>query len=284
MANNEPFLKWAGGKRWLVKQHPYLLPSFEGKYIEPFLGGGAVFFHLEPQNALLSDKNDELITTYQVVRDAPEELELCLKRIQNLHCSSYYYKARSSKPSNLIDRAARFIYLNRTCFNGLYRVNSSGDFNVPIGSKTTVEFPEGNLTRLSVVLKSAALQTADFESSIDSAKKGDFLFIDPPYTVSHNNNGFIKYNDVLFSWTDQLRLADAVARASKRGVLILVSNANHQQLIELYTCFMEHLILKRASILSGKRDGRRSTEEAAFINYTPEAAELKRHTDRCTSI
>ena len=269
MASREPFLKWAGGKRWLVRQHAHLLPSFTGKYIEPFLGSGAVFFHLEPEVALLSDKNEELIATYRVVRDTPYALDRRLSELQELHSAKFYYKMRSDTPSTKIGRAARFIYLNRTCWNGLYRVNMKGQFNVPVGTKTAVEFPENALAGLSKSLKRVELVESDFETSIDRAEKGDFIFVDPPYTVSHNNNGFIKYNDVLFSWKDQIRLAKAVQRASDRGAFVFVSNANHDKLIKLYADFAFHYTLGRASILSGKTEGRRSTEEAAFLNYSP---------------
>lgn len=271
MANKEPFLKWAGGKRWLVSQHAHLFPLFKGRYIEPFLGSGAVFFHLAPKSALLSDKNGDLITTYRVVQDTPHALDKRLSEFHKLHSAKFYYKMRAGNPTKRIERAARFIYLNRTCWNGLYRVNMKGEFNVPVGSKNTVEFPENTLADLSALLKGVELEEVDFEVSIDKAKKGDFVFVDPPYTVSHNNNGFIKYNDVLFSWKDQIRLANAVQRASDRGAFVFVSNANHDKLIELYTDFTFHHTLSRASILSGKSEGRRSTEEAVFLNYSPKA-------------
>lgn len=269
MANNSPFLKWAGGKRWLVNKHADMFPAFTGNYIEPFLGSGAVFFHLQPKSAILSDKNEALIETYGVVRDFPHALDRRLSKIHLLHTTKYYYDTRAKVPSTKIDRGARFIYLNRTCWNGLYRVNQAGQFNVPVGTKSTVEFPKGALADISKILKSSELVDCDFETTIDRAVKGDFVFVDPPYTVSHNNNGFIKYNDVIFAWTDQIRLAKAVKRASKRGALVFVSNANHDALIHLYTDFSTHYTLSRASFLSGKREGRRSTDEAAFLNYTP---------------
>lgn len=270
--NKDPFLKWAGGKRWLVSQHSRLFPKFTGKYIEPFLGSGAVFFHLQPDEAFLSDKNGTLIETYEVVRDFPNALHGRLSMMHLLHSRSYYYRTRERVPSGKIDRAARFIYLNRTCWNGLFRVNMKGQFNVPIGTKTTVEFPENALADLSIALRKAKLSECDFEETINKAKKGDFVFIDPPYTVSHNNNGFIKYNDVLFSWEDQIRLADAVKRASGRGASVLVSNADHHEVVQLYDDF-NFQKMHRASILSGKPEYRRGTSEAAFLNYDPKTAE-----------
>lgn len=270
--NKEPFLKWAGGKRWLVSQYSHLIPQFSGKYIEPFLGSGAVFFHLQPDEAILSDKNGQLIETYEVVRNFPHALQDRLSAMQLLHNTSYYYRTRETVPSGKIDRAARFIYLNRTCWNGLFRVNSRGQFNVPVGTKTTVAFPGSALADHSAALKSATIIESDFEVTINKAKKGDFIFIDPPYTVSHNKNGFIKYNDVLFSWADQIRLSEAVRRAATRGAYILVSNADHHEIVQLYGDF-NFQQLRRASTLSGKPEYRRATSEAAFLNYEPILAE-----------
>lgn len=270
MASKEPFLKWAGGKRWLVRQHAHLFPEFSGTYIEPFLGSGAVFFHLQPASAVLSDKNKALIEAYRVLRGSPHALNTRLRELQALHSPDFYYQMRTEAPSTKIGRAARFIYLNRTCWNGLYRVNRKGEFNVPIGTKTLVEFPEGILADLSNSLKNVELVDCDFEATINRAKKGDFVFVDPPYTVSHNNNGFLKYNDVLFSWEDQIRLAKAVERASNKGAYVLVSNANHKTLADLYSGFAVPHTLARASTLSGKSAGRRKTEEAVFLNYRPE--------------
>lgn len=268
MGNKEPFLKWAGGKRWLVQQHAHMFPSFTGRYVEPFLGSGAVFFNLGPSSAILSDRNGELIETYEVVRSTPHALDRQLSELHLLHSPAFFYEMRAEVPSTKIGRAARFIYLNRTCWNGLYRVNQKGEFNVPIGTKTLVEFPPDTLAQLSESLKNIELVHTDFEMTIDRAGRGDFLYVDPPYTVSHNNNGFVKYNDVLFSWEDQIRLAKAVRRASKRGAFVFVSNANHDELIKLYLGFSTHHTLSRSSILSGKPEGRRNTEEAAFLNYT----------------
>ncbi len=145
-------------------------------------------------------------------------------------------------------------------------MNLKGRFNVPLGLKTEVRFEQGFLEGLSEHLQNVTLVAGDFESLIDDAKKGDFLFVDPPYTVTHNNNGFIKYNNVLFSWDDQMRLAVAVKRARKRGVLVLVSNANHPEVADLYDGFRK-AILKRTSILSGDPSYRKRTSEAAFLNY-----------------
>ncbi len=269
--NNEivkvkPFLKWAGGKRWFVANHDHLL--FEGydRYIEPFLGAGAVFFHENPKSALLSDINLELIEAYQSIRNRWRQVITLLEEHQVNHCKEYYYHMRSATLSTKIERAARFIYLNRTCWNGLYRVNLKGEFNVPIGTKNTVLFPDENFSAISKVLKNAKITNNDFESSIDNAGLGDFLFIDPPYTVKHNNNGFVKYNEKIFTWYDQERLFYALQRAKKRGASIVVTNANHESISSLYKTGFEKIEVRRASTISGKAIHRAKYDELVMIS------------------
>jgi len=252
----------------MISKHRQLFPTFHGRYIEPFLGGAAVFFYLRPRGAWLSDKNGELVTTYRVVRDNAERINRQMNEYHQQHSSDFYYEIRDLKPTSDFDRACRFLYLNRVCFNGLYRVNKRGEFNVPIGSKSEVKFPRGYLKRVSAALRGTSLTENDFEVAIDRAGRGDFVYLDPPYTVSHNNNGFIKYNDELFSWDDQIRLSRAAQRASRRGALVFVSNADHDALKELYPRFRLHT-LTRASVLSGEASARRQTSEAAFLNYAP---------------
>lgn len=262
----KPFLKWAGGKRWFVANHDDLL--FEGydRYIEPFLGAGSVFFHLQPDSALLSDSNKELIETYQVLKTRWRKVVEMLEGHQQAHCKEYYYQVREVVPSSKIERAARFIYLNRTCWNGLYRVNLQGKFNVPIGTKTTVLFPDDDFQSISKCLQSAEVTSCDFEESIDKAGQGDFLFVDPPYTVKHNYNGFVKYNEKIFSWADQERLCHALNRARKRGASIVVTNANHESISELYRKGFDQYEVDRASYISGKPQFRDRYEELVIIS------------------
>jgi DNA adenine methylase len=268
MAMVEPFLKWPGGKRWLVQKYPHLLPSKLGRYIEPFLGGAAVFFRILPDEAILSDANAELIEAYNCVKAHPEGLHRALAAFQKRHCSAFYYKMRLSSPKDMLSRAARFLYLNRTCFNGIYRVNLDGQFNVPIGSKTRVAYPAGYLNRIATTLRNAEIIARDFEASISLAGSGDFLYLDPPYTVMHNCNNFVKYNDVLFSWKDQERLADAAHQADKRGAMVFVSNADHVSVRKLYKGSWRHHTVSRSSILAAAPDARRPTTEVAITNYT----------------
>lgn len=167
-----------------------------------------------------------------------------------------------------MNRAARFIYLNRTCWNGLYRVNLSGRFNVPLGTKTNVLLPTDNFIHASRALTDASLQSCDFERTIDRAGRGDFIFADPPYTVRHNNNGFIKYNQQIFSWDDQIRLRDSLWRAHLRGAKVLLTNANHTSVVQLYEDFPVVQALGRNSLLSADTQYRGSVEELLVRSWT----------------
>ncbi|MBI5590889.1 MAG: Dam family site-specific DNA-(adenine-N6)-methyltransferase [Deltaproteobacteria bacterium] len=261
----KPFLKWAGGKRWLVSKSPDVFPPLDGNYIEPFAGSAAVFFFLRPPKAILSDMNADLIDTYRALRENWRPILAHLRRHHELHSRSYYYDVRGRIPNGRYARAARFIYLNRTCWNGLYRVNLHGEFNVPIGTKTTVLFPDDEFGEISKALQYVDLCCSDFEPIIEKAKKDDFVYIDPPYTINHTNNGFIKYNDVLFSWDDQQRLCEAAVRAVDRGAKVLISNACHHSIRTLYGDRFEVRSLDRASRISGAVSGRRKGQEMLIL-------------------
>lgn len=208
-----PFLKWAGGKRWFVESHSELIEIGPRRYIEPFLGSGAVFFSLDVRESLLSDSNKDLIEVYGAIRDDYKRVYKHLKLHHKNHSKDYYYKIRAFSPRTKYTRAARFIYLNRTCWNGLYRVNTLGKFNVPIGTKQNVILDTDDFEKVSNKLQNSQLVCADFEAVIDQAGPNDFLFVDPPYTVQHNYNGFVKYNEKIFSWEDQLRLKESLQNA-----------------------------------------------------------------------
>jgi DNA adenine methylase len=206
-------------------------------YIEPFLGAGSVYFHLQPKRAVLGDINEELINAYRAIRDDWQGLKRSLQYRQRAHREdpdAYFYRVRARAPQNVSERASRFVYLNRTCFNGIYRVNVRGKFNVPRGSKDDVVLDTDNFPAMARLLRRATLRAGDFERLVDQAVRGDFVFADPPYTVRHNHNGFNKYNEVLFSWKDQERLACALLRAAKRGVKVICANANHESIRQLY--------------------------------------------------
>ena len=264
----EPFLKWAGGKRWLLQSSELPLPRHYSRFFEPFLGSGAAFFSVAPISAVLSDVNAELINLYQVIRDYPREFQRRLADHHIRHSKDHYYSTRSTVPEDWIDRAARTLYLNRTCWNGLYRVNIQGKFNVPVGTKSAVIYVNEDFSTYSERLKAAELTTCDFEETLGRAGEGDFVFVDPPYTVKHNLNGFVKYNENLFNWADQIRLRNALIAAIDRGAHVALTNADHDCIKELYVELLEYRQLRRHSVLSGLRKGRGPTTEALFLSYT----------------
>jgi DNA adenine methylase len=221
-----PFLKWPGGKRWFIASRADLLPKTFNRYIEPFLGGGSIFFYLQPEQAILADCNAELISVYKSFRYW-KALEAALLRYQERHDHRYYYEFRDTIPVGAIERAARTIYVNRTCFNGMYRVNRAGQFDVPKGERSAVVFDTDDFRTAAKLISRAKRYVSDFEPVIDGAESGDFVFADPPYIAGHNDNGFIRYNDKLFKWRDPERLANALRRASERGVKIVATNAGH---------------------------------------------------------
>ncbi len=263
-----PFLKWAGGKRWLTASHLALFPSTYERYIEPFLGSGAVFFALNPERGILSDRNADLIETYKAIRDDWKSVEAALKRHHTNHRPEYYYNERDRRRQASHTRAAQFIYMNRTCWNGLYRVNLQGKFNVPIGTKSAVCLDTDDFEATSKALKKAHLMCADFKLAISQARNNDFIFVDPPYTVKHNMNGFVKYNEQIFSWDDQIRLRDALLRAWDRGALISIPNADHDSIKDLYKDFPFHQSLSRSSVLAGKPSARAPTTELLIRNWS----------------
>ena len=264
-----PILKWAGGKRWLVQSHPHVFPIDFDRYIEPFAGSAAVFFHLKPTRAILADTNGALIECYAAIREDWSKVSRLLRLHQRQHSNEYFYSVRSSAPRQRFSRAARLIYLNRTCFNGLYRVNKKGEFNVPKGSKDAVVLATDDFQAWAEALTRADLITSDFEAIIDRAGEGDFVFVDPPYTVTHNLNGFVKYNEVLFSWDDQVRLVNSLRRALLRGASILATNADHPAIRKLYRCGFRFHSLERQSLIASSADRRGNVRELLITGVLP---------------
>jgi DNA adenine methylase len=260
-----PFLKWAGGKRWLVNSHSYLFPRSFDRYIEPFLGSAAVFFYLNPEAAILSDTNQSLVNCYQAIQGDWKRVQLYLGDFARAHSDKFYYLMRSRRFRSVYREAAKFIYLNRTCFNGIYRENLRGEFNVPRGSKLRVILREDNFGEVANRLTNVEIIANDFEAVLSTAGKDDFVFIDPPYTVKHNFNGFVKYNQRIFSWGDQVRLRDEVIKAATRGARCLVTNADHESIHELYRGVGAIFRLKRNSIIGASADTRGACTEAAVV-------------------
>ena len=265
-----PFLKWAGGKGGLLSQYEPLLPSHKAvdRYVEPFLGGGAVFFRTQYHPARLADINDAVINVYRVVRDQVEELIEVLEQHRNDH--DYYYQVRDLDPDEMGDvaRAARFIYLNRTCYNGLYRVNSSGRFNVPFGRYKNPKFrnPEG-LRAASEVLASVELMCEDFEASTADCGPGDFVYFDPPYDPLSATASFTKYARDGFDTAAQRRLAEVFAALADRGARVMLSNSDTPLIRELYdpSRFEIHEIQARRAINSNPK-GRGPVTELLVVS------------------
>ncbi|WP_308698830.1 Dam family site-specific DNA-(adenine-N6)-methyltransferase [uncultured Thomasclavelia sp.] len=257
------FLKWAGGKKWLVNNESYRFPKEFNRYIEPFLGGGSVFFYLEPQNALLSDINQELIDTFIAVRDELNGVLRNLNIHSRNHSKDYYYKMRNRRTRKSITSAARMIYLNRACYNGIYRVNSQGGFNVPIGTTEKIIFNKEEFEKSSNALKNAEIVCQDFQKTIDLAEQGDFLFCDPPYAVINEDERFVKYTADAFTWEDQIRLSKALNRAKKRGVKIIMTNISHPAVKELYENLNGFILetVERKCTISGTLNGRKKYKE-----------------------
>lgn len=251
-----PFLKWAGGKRWLMNLANEIREGGVGTYYEPFVGSGAMFFAINPAVAILNDSNADLIDAYRAIKTDHVSVERLLRKHHRLHCSEYYYAMRASVPRSRHGRAARFIYLNRTCWNGLYRVNRKGDFNVPKGTKTKVMLDTDNFAQVARRLSSATLCNGDFESVIALAGAGDFVFADPPYTVRHQYNGFIEYNEKLFTWDDQVRLRDCLRAAVQRGAQVVCTNAEHHSIRELYGSGFQLHGVSRYSAIAGSAKSR----------------------------
>lgn len=262
---NSP-MRWAGGKRWLVSRYPELFDRSDGRLVEPFAGSASVFFGSSPKQAILTDCNAELINVYHALKNDYLGVVAALTDHSNKHCKEYYYKQRSFDPNDLVGRAARTIYLNRTCFNALYRVNLKGVFNVPIGTKSSVFRSDDDFEAVSLLLKRAEIENCDFEKTIDKTEKGDLLFIDPPYTVRHNLNGFVKYNEKIFTFEDQIRLAESLLKATGRGVDIIVSNADHSSIRSLYITFGAIETIRRASTLAGVGGVRGGTTEVLILS------------------
>jgi DNA adenine methylase len=263
----QPVLRWAGGKRWLLPQIRNLV---RGKrfvdYHEPFLGGAAVFFGLELHGrAWLSDLNGDLIQTYRAIRSNPEAIGQTLAQMQNTR--EHYYEVRASNPPDEIGRAARFIFLNHTSFNGLYRVNLKGEYNVPYGNRKKINLPtESHLRSVAARLSQATLEHKHFEEVIDWVGEGDLVFLDPPYTVAHNNNGFIKYNQQLFSFEDQRLLSRLIDQIRNAGAHYILTNAAHESIAELFEKGDKRFEFNRRNVIGGSNADRGSTTEYLFTN------------------
>lgn len=259
-----PFIKWAGSKHSLIPQFASLIPDEFGTYYEPFLGAGSLFLNLAPSSARLSDLSRELVNLWRSVRDAPAQI---CEALDGKHPDKeLFYRIRGARSEDPVTRAAEFIYLNKSCWNGLYRVNKKGEFNVPFGTAHRGEiFSSSNIQNCSLILNKPdiTIEEHDFEVATKHAVEGDFVFFDPPYVTKHNFNGFRDYNEKLFSWDDQVRLAREAKRLVGIGVTVLISNADHEDVRALYEGFSMHEI-SRYSTLASDPTKRAKVTEAIF--------------------
>src|ERR671923_2018210 len=270
------FLKWAGGKLQLIEQFKNLFPLNFNDYYEPFIGSGAVFFYvkskLKPHRAILSDINEELINCFVVVRDRPSELIELLLNHRNNHSKEYYYAIRNIETNQLdsIESAARLIYLNKTCFNGLYRVNSKGQFNVPFGDYYNPSiFNKNTLFQASQLLQDVHLQVMTFEKVLDFAEKDDFVYFDPPYIPLSKTSSFTRYSKSDFSMNEQKRLSEVFRTLDSRGCFVMLCNSDHPLTRELYRDYKKNFVKVRAKrMINSVGSKRGAINELVVTNYS----------------
>lgn len=241
----KPFVKWAGGKRQLIPILHQNLPEAFGTYYEPFLGGGALLFHIltdkNGQKCSISDLNSDLVLAYTTIRDRIDALILSLKNHEKNYqkdSKSYYYSVRESNPRNEVEKTSRLIFLNRTCFNGLYRVNSKGKFNVPLGKYTNPNIVnEENLRAVSSILQTnrISIKCRDFESVLRDAKKGDLVYFDPPYQPVSSTANFTSYTTKDFTYDDLTRLAELCLKLDSKECHVLLSNSDSKEVSDIFS-------------------------------------------------
>jgi len=262
-----PFLKWAGGKGQLLDRYDPLFPKRYARYHEPFVGGGAVFFHLRPARATLADANAELIDCYRALRDDVRGVIEALSR--HPYEREHFYAVRALEPQELppAERAARTIYLNRTCFNGLYRVNAKGGFNVPFGRYTNPRIVDApNLRACARALRRTRIECVPFQTILKSARRGDFVYFDPPYHPTSKTAFFTAYSAGGFRAADQRELATVYAELDRRGILLMLSNSETPLVRELYAGF-RFVELSATRSINSKGAKRGAVSELVILNY-----------------
>jgi len=266
-------VKWAGGKKQLITQFSNYFPSKIERYFEPFVGGGAVAFYilkvLKPKEVMLSDINEELINIYKVIKNNVEELMTLLKEYKKNHSKEEYYRIRAQNPEELsaIENAARSVYINKTCFNGLYRVNSKGQFNVPIGSyKNPAICSEKDLREIAKLLKNVQIKVMSFEKILDYAKEGDFIYFDPPYYPLKKGKNFTTYTKENFLEREQEQLAKVFRELDKKGCKLMLSNSDTEFIKNLYKGFNIGIV-RAKRMINCDATKRGKINEVVITNY-----------------
>lgn len=271
----KPLLKWVGGKRQLLKQFEDIFPKDFNIYHEPMVGGGAVFFDLSPQKAVINDVNKDLMRIYKVVRDNVDDLIKLLKDFKEKHRKKFYYKRRKefnklkkdASRENKLRLAAIFIYMNRTCFNGLYRVNKKGEFNVPIGSyKNPTICDEENLRAVSKILKNVKILCKNFQNAVELVKENDFIYFDPPYDPISDTSNFTEYTNGGFGKKEQKQLAQTFKGLDQKGAKVMLSNSGTDFIMDLYKDFNIHKV-KAKRYINCKGSKRGDVSEIVVTNY-----------------
>lgn len=270
------FVKWAGGKGQLIEQYKPLFPKKFDRYLEPFVGSGAVFFYIvqnyRPAGFVISDINEELINAYEIIRDDVERLVVELRQHKEYHMAEgkkYYLAIRATDPGELpkLERAARFIYLNKTCFNGLYRVNSKDEFNVPMGSYKNPDIvQETKLRIVSKLLKSVIIRNLPFERTCEMAQKGDFVYFDPPYYPLKKGKSFTTYTKDVFLEEEQKKLAEVYKKLDKKGCFVMLSNSDTEFVKGLYSEYSIHIV-QAARTINCNGYARGKINEIVVTNY-----------------
>lgn len=262
-----PPIRWVGGKFRIVRYLLKLLPANFSSLIEPMAGSAAFFFALQPEKGILLDINEELINYYKVLR---AKSALLISRLMSLKASKHlYYEMRSANPSDELERAVRFAYLNRLCWNGVYRVNKNGFFNVPIGSRLPKKlWDKCHLRKCARLLQRAELYKGDFEETLRYCRKADLVFIDPPYPKgSKSGLGFNRYSSIRFSMEDHYRLANSINNLVDKNVYVMVALSNDEELISIYPSELNKTVVKSSSLISCNGQTRGRTSEIILRNY-----------------
>ncbi|MEX2785429.1 DNA adenine methylase [Streptococcus sp. H49] len=276
-----PVLKWAGGKRQLLPSIEPFIPKKISTYVEPFVGGGALLFHLQPKKAIINDFNKELMNVYQVIRENPDELISLLQKHQKENSEEYYYSVRSLDRDEdynkmpEIEKAARILYLNKTCYNGLFRVNSSGQFNAPYGKyKNPAIVNDIAIKAVSNYFNSVNLKlmTGDYRNALKGLRKDAFVYLDPPYMPISSSANFTGYTESGFDYSKQVELRDECVKLHKKGIKFLQSNSYTKEILELYSdssMFKIEVVQAKRSINS-KANRRGDIAEVLIYNYEKE--------------